>query len=306
MSRIDRPSVIVVGSVNMDLVVKVPTLPRPGQTVSDGAFTRTLGGKGANQAATAARLGARVRLIGLTGDDDFGREARADLEAFGVDSSSLGRSSRPTGVASIVVDDTGQNAIAVAPGANHDLTGSGVDALLRQLRAEEAVVLASLEVPDDAVAAAAEAASDRGWRLVLNPAPARPLPQSLIGRCEVLTPNETEAEALGSVEALLGQGAGAVVVTLGADGARIHRSGREPVHRGSIAVHVVDTTGAGDAFNGALAWSLASGHVLEDAVRWATAAGALACRGLGARASLPDRQELERAVAAGEGAGHDR
>jgi len=291
------PSVIVVGSVNMDLVVTVPALPRPGETVAGGSFTRALGGKGANQAAAAAKLGARVWLVGLTGDDDFGREARADLEARGVDISSLGYSSAPTGVASILVDGDGRNLIAVASSANHELTGVEVTERLSALSAESAVLLANLEIPDEAIAAAAEQASGRGWTLVLNPAPARPLPQGLLARCDVLTPNEAEADALGSVEALLRLGVGAIVVTLGADGARVHRSDGTTTHQPSITVDVVDTTGAGDAFNGALVWSLASGHDLEEAVRWATAAGALACRALGARASLPDREELERATA---------
>jgi ribokinase len=196
------------------------------------------------------------------------------------------------------VDGDGRNLIAVASGANHDLTGSEVTERLSDLSAENAVLLANLEIPDQAIAAAAEQASVRGWTFVLNPAPARSLPQDLLARCDVLTPNEAEADALGSVDALLRLGVGAVVVTLGADGARVHRADGRTVHQPSIAVDVIDTTGAGDAFNGALAWSLASGDDLEDAVRWATAAGALACRALGARASLPDRAELERAVAA--------
>ncbi len=294
----DRPSVIVVGSVNVDLVVTVPALPSPGETIVGGTFTKTMGGKGANQAAAAARLGARVWLIGLTGDDDFGREARQDLEDRGVDVSSLGRSPAPTGIASILVDRDGRNLIAVASGANHQLTGSQVAERLRALPPDGAVLLTNLEVPDEAIAAAAAAASERGWRLVLNPAPARPLPPDVLARCDVLTPNEAEAQALGSVGSLLRQGVGAVVVTHGADGARVHRPDGSVVHQPSVPIDVVDTTGAGDAFNGALAWSLASGHGLEEAVRRATAAGALACRALGARASLPDAEELERALEA--------
>jgi len=301
-----RPSVVVVGSVNMDLVVAVPALPGRGETVVGGTFARALGGKGANQAAAAAKLGARVWLVGLTGDDDFGREARDDLETRGVDVSALGSSSKPTGVASILVDDAGQNMIAVASGANHALSAGDVTERLRDLAAEDMVLLANLEIPDEAILAAAEHASRSGWRFVLNPAPARPLPQDLLARCDILTPNEAEADALGSVGALLGLGVGAVVVTLGAEGARVHRGDGSIEHQPSIAVDVVDTTGAGDAFNGVLAWSLASGHDLEDAVRWATAAGALACRALGARASLPDREELERAVGASRAQGGGR
>jgi ribokinase len=301
------PSVIVVGSVNMDLLVQVPNLPHQGETVSGGTFARALGGKGANQAAAAAKLGARVWLVGLTGRDEFGREARQDLANFGVDISTLGYSSKPTGVASILVDGAGQNMIAVASGANHDLTGPEVSDRLGELPVQDAVLLANLEVPDEAVVAAAESASRRGWRFVLDPAPARALPQSLLALCAILTPNEAEAEALGSVESLLGHGVGAVVLTLGAEGAQVHRSNGSAVHQRSMPVEVVDSTGAGDAFNGTLAWSLASGHGLDDAVRWATAAGALACRELGARASLPDREELERVVEAWRngGVGHD-
>ena len=296
-------SVVVVGSVNMDLVVRVPTLPGPGETVAGGTFGRALGGKGANQATAAARLGARVWLVGLTGDDEFGREARGDLEAHGVDVSTLGSSPNPTGVAAIMVDDSGENLIAVASGANHDLTGDHVAERLMDVPAGDAVLLANLEVPDDAIAAAATAAAERGWRFVLNPAPARPLPAGLLARCDVLTPNEHEADALGSVESILAHGARALVLTRGANGADVFIAGADPWHQGALPVEVVDTTGAGDAFNGALAWSLAAGRDLGEAVRLAVAAGALACRALGARAGLPDREELEGAIAAWESAG---
>ena len=201
-------------------------------------------------------------------------------------------------MAAILVDGSGENLIAVASGANHDLTGPNVSDRLSEVPAENAVLLANLEVPAEAILAAAESAVSRGWRFVLNPAPARPLPPRLLALCEVVTPNEAEGDVLGSVEAMLGQGVGAVVLTLGADGTQVHRSGESTVHQPPMPVEVVDTTGAGDAFNGALAWGLASGHSLDDAVRRATAAGALACRALGARASLPDLEELERAVAA--------
>jgi ribokinase len=289
-------SVIVVGSVNMDLVVRVPNLPGSGETVAGGTFARALGGKGANQAAAAAKLGARVWLVGLTGHDDFGREARVDLEDRGVDISTLGTAPSPTGVAAIMVDDSGENMIAVASGANHDLTGELVAERLMEVAADDAVLLANLEVPDGAVEAAATVAVQRGWTFVLNPAPARPLPDGLIARCDVLTPNEGESLVVGSVENLLALGAGAVVVTRGASGADVLRAGARTLHREALPVDVVDTTGAGDAFNGALAWSLSEGHDLDESVRLAVAAGGLACRALGARASLPDRRELEGAL----------
>lgn len=296
-------SVVVVGSVNVDLVVRVPTLPAPGETVSGGTFARTFGGKGANQAAAAARLGARVRLVGLTGDDDFGREAREDLRSRGVDVSALGTSSSPTGVAAIVVDRSGENAIAVASGANHDLAGERVEEQLARIPEPDVVLLANLEVPDDAIAAAAEVVDRRGWRFLLDPAPIRPIPPRVLARCAVLTPNEHEAGALGSTVGMFARGVDAVVLKRGAEGADVLRPGAEPWHQAALPVDVVDTTGAGDAFNGALAWSLGEGRDLLPAVRAATAAGALACRAVGARASLPDRMELEAALARWDAAG---
>jgi ribokinase len=293
-----QPPVIVVGSVNVDLVIQTSELPGRGETVTGGTFTSALGGKGANQAAAAAKLGARVWLVGLTGDDAFGRRAREDLEAHGVDISALGSSWSPTGVAGIFVDRGGENMIAVASGANHDLSAKEVFDRLAEIPAEDAVLLASLEVPDEAILAAAETADRRGWRFILDPAPARPLSSRLLALCDVVTPNRSEADALGSVKVMLEQGVGAVVLTLGADGAQVHRADGSTRDQTSMPVQVVDTTGAGDAFNGALAWRLAGGDDLDEAIPWATAAGALACRGVGARTSLPDRKELEEAVAA--------
>lgn len=295
-------SVVVVGSVNMDLVVRVDSLPGRGETVSGGMFTRTLGGKGANQAAAAAKLGARVRFVGLVGNDDFGREAREDLQTRGVDVSGLGTSSSPTGVAVIVVDRTGENAIAVASGANHDLTGEMVSEQLARIDEPDVVLLANLEVPDDAVAAASDVVAERGWRFLLDPAPVRPIPPDVLARCDALTPNEHEARALGSTDELLAAGVGAVVLTRGADGVDVAVSDTEVWHQAAFPVDVADTTGAGDAFNGALAWSLGDGWDLREAVRAAAVAGALACRAVGARASLSDRAELEAALSDRDGA----
>jgi ribokinase len=296
-SRNQEATVVVVGSVNLDLVVRVPSLPREGETVAGGEFQRAFGGKGANQAAAAARLGATVWLVGKTGDDSDGQLARDDLAAFGVlTDDTLGYSSSPTGVAAIVVDHEARNMIAVASGANHDLSGSDVVAALKTILTDDAVVLANLEIRDEAVTAAAEYATRRGWPFLLNPAPARELPQRLIESCQVLTPNREEARTLGSVESLLAAGAAAVLVTLGADGSELHRAGTPSRRFDSVPVEAVDTTGAGDAFNGALAWAIATHHDIEDAAQLATAAGALACRGLGARTTLPDYEELSRAA----------
>jgi ribokinase len=294
-------SVVVVGSVNADLVIRTPRLPVRGETVIGGTFHTACGGKGANQAAAAARLGARTWLVGLTGDDDFGRQAREDLRDAGVDLSELGTGSSQTGVALIVVDDRGENLIAVASGANAEVTGDMVASSLRRIEAQHAVVLANLEVSDDAVLAAVAEASVRGWRFVLNPAPARQLPAPLLAACDVISPNEREVEALGwpSVDALLEQGVGAVVVTRAAAGADLYLPGVPAHHQEAFPVAALDTTGAGDAFSAALTWAIAEGRSLKDAVCLAAGAGALATRQVGARASLPDRVELESFADAG-------
>lgn len=287
--------VVVVGSVNVDLVVRTDHLPEPGETVTGGSFRRVPGGKGGNAAAAAARLGARTRIVGLVGPDDLGREARRDLSAAGVNVDNLGTGRAPTGVASILVDAEGRNAIAVAPGANAELPADHVRDSLSATETDRAVVVANLEIPDQAVSAAAESAESRGWPFVLNPAPARPLPDGLAKRCAVVIANEIEARALG----LPGSAPGPVVVTRGVDGAELHRPG-EPVHRqAGFPVEVVDTTGAGDAFVAALAWSMLEGAPLERGVRLACAAGALACRALGARGGLADRAEVEALAGAG-------
>jgi ribokinase len=289
-------SVIVVGSVNVDFVVRADHLPAPGETVIGGTFHTACGGKGANQAAAAARLGARTWLVGLTGDDESGRRAREDLRGVGVDLSELRIASAHTGVALIVVDEGGENLIAVASGANAEVSGHMMMASLRHIASQRATVVANLEIPDEAVLAAGTEARARGWRFILNPAPARPLSASLLALCDVVAPNEHEVEALGwrSVEALLDQSLGAVVVTRGAAGADLYRPGVPPHHQEAFHVEVLDTTGSGDAFIAGLAWALAEGGGLENAVRVAAAAGALAARQVGARASLPDRAELER------------
>jgi ribokinase len=286
--------VVVVGSVNVDLIVRVPRLPLRGETVIGGTFSRAPGGKGANAAAAAARLGARTWFVGLVGRDDLGREAREDLEGAGVDVSGLAEVEEPTGVAAILVDNAAENAIAVASGANAAVTPEHVRAAVNGIDAERAVVMSNLEIPERAVSAAAQAAADRRWPFVLNPAPARRLPAEVVAACDVVAPNETEAASLGGVEELLAGGARAVVVTRGPAGADLHRTGRDVHHQDAFAIDAVDTTGAGDAFCAALAVALSEGRVLEDAVRNAAAAGALACRAVGARASLPTREEVHR------------
>jgi ribokinase len=292
--------VVVVGSINVDLVTRVPRLPEPGETVIGGTFHKTHGGKGANQAVAAARLGASTLIVGAVGGDEFGREARAVLAREGVDVSWLGTSDLPTGVAQILVGETGENLIAVASGANGDVSAERVTEALRAALAPGAVVLASLEVPVEAVEAAAAVARERGCRFILNPAPARDLPAELLSSCDLLTPNEIEARVLGlsQPEALWERGVSAVVVTRGSAGADLLRPGARVHHQAAFPVEVVDTTGAGDAFSATLAWALAGGRSLEEAVALAAAGGALATRAMGARAGFGAREEVE-ALAAG-------
>jgi ribokinase len=288
---------IVVGSVNVDLVLRTRRLPRPGETVIGGSFQRSPGGKGANAAAAAARLGARTWLVGLVGPDDLGRDARQDLEAAGVDVGAIGTGGNHTGVAAVLVDEDGENLIAVASGANAELSAPGVREAMSGIDTGRAVVIGNFEVPDAAVVAAAEISADRGWPFVLNPAPARQVPGELLARCSVVVANQVEAGPLGSVDAVLEAGPDAVVVTRGAGGAELHRRGRPPHHQPAFPVRVADTTGAGDAFVATVAWSLLEGRALEEGLRLAAAAGALACRRVGARAGFPDRVELERFAA---------
>jgi ribokinase len=291
-------AVIVVGSVNVDLVAVGGRMPRPGETVSMERFAEVQGGKGGNQASAAAALGAEVFFVGAVGSDHWGTAARADLGARGIHLDGLATVDGATGVAIILVDDGGENSIAIIPGANGAVTPASVEAALAAIDAEDAVVVACLEVPLESVEAAARVAVARGWRFVLNPAPARELPRALIAAATVITPNETEAESLGGVDALLASGAGAVVVTRGGDGTDLHVSGAEPVHLAPSHADVVDTTGAGDAFTAALAVGLANGRELADAVRWASAAGAIAAEGFGARGSLATAAQVDERLSA--------
>jgi ribokinase len=288
------PDVVVVGSVNADLVVRVARLPRPGETVSRGTFARHGGGKGANQAVAAARLGAATALVGAVGDDDLGAEALRELAAEGVDVDAVARLvGVPTGVALIVVDAQAENQIAVASGANAHVDGPSVERALARLR--PAVVLLSLEVSDAALVAGAAAARTA----ILNPAPVRPLPPGLLEAGPLLTPNAGEARGMTGEEdprraaLLLQERTGApVVVTLGAGGALLAEGG-DVAHVPAPAVGAVDTTGAGDCLNGALAAELARGARLPDAVAYAVRAAALSTLAHGARRGMPTRGEAD-------------
>lgn len=290
-----RPRIMVVGSTNTDLVVPVPKLPAPGETVlGSGALVVTPGGKGANQAVAAARLGADVVFLTRVGEDDYGTQARARFQAEGIDTAHvLVTPGSASGVALIAVAVVGgENSIVVAPGANAALSPEDVDLAETALARAQAVVL-SLEVPLPTVLRAAELAAHHGVPVILNPAPAATLPRALLEKVTYLTPNESEAQLLGGDSAaLLACGVGAVITTLGASGAHVVAAGYEE-RLPAYPVTAVDTVAAGDCFTAALAVALAEGHSLRQAVLFASAAAALKVTRKGAQAGLPSREEVE-------------
>ncbi len=303
-------SIAVVGSLNMDLVIRSPHIPRPGETVIGGEFHTLPGGKGANQAVAAARLGAQVSMVGRVGHDAFGGVLLENLDADGIDHTFVVQDGQAaTGVALIVVDDNGENSIVVSSGANMRLSPADVEAAEAVIAAADLLIL-QLEVPLESVVRSAELARAHGARVVLNPAPARPLPARLLSLVDVLVPNESEAallaglpvgtqiEAESAAEALLRSGVSTVILTLGERGALPARAGQMQVVP-AFEVKPVDTTAAGDAFVAGLAVALAEGQGLSEAVRWGNAAGGLATTQLGAQPSLPTRQALERLLAGG-------
>jgi len=271
-------SLTVVGSVNLDLVARCERLPRAGETVTDARFERVPGGKGANQAVAAARLGARVSLVGCVGADPFAGEALPGLREAGVDTGRLRTVDAPTGVALILVDAAGENQIVVAPGANAHVRPGDVPAA--------DAVLAQLEVSMDAVAAAAE----RARFFALNAAPARPVPGELVERADLVVANRFEADALPVTPRLL-------ALTLGAGGAALQEQGREVARAEPPPVRAVDGTAAGDAFTACLVVSLLEGLPRDDALRRACAAGALAASRFGAQPSLPTAAEVDAILA---------
>lgn len=290
-----RPGeVLVVGSINVDLVVRVAQLPAPGQTVGGGTFARHHGGKGANQAVAAARMGARVAMVGAVGDDEFGQGALADLLSEGVDISRIAMlRDESTGLALIAVDERGDNQIAVAPGANAALDEAAIEeALAGYAPAPGSVALLNFELSDGAVVAAARFAAAHGMRLVVNPAPARALPPDLVALAPIVLPNEGEAATLTGMSepraAALSLAAAThapVIVTMGAQGVLLVETGDavRVEHIPAEQVAVVDTTGAGDTFCGALVAALAAGSPLRDAAAGAVRTASESVTRMGAR-----------------------
>lgn len=303
--------ITVVGSLNMDFVVQVEALPRPGETVLGSAFRTIPGGKGANQACAAAKLGGRVRMLGRVGDDVFGAALRSSLAAAGVAVQDvLATAATPSGVALIFVQAGGQNQIVVASGANGRLTPADVTRALEATRG--GFLLLQLESPLETVEAAAATGRRQGMRVLLDPAPARPLADALLASVDCLTPNESEAmlllgrregtlalaEAHEAARALLRRGPRSVILKLGAQGALLE-DGTGGRHFPAPRVAAVDATAAGDTFNGALAAALAEGTSMVEAIGFANAAAALSVTRVGAQASIPGRDEVEAALGSG-------
>jgi len=296
---------VVVGSSNTDIIIRVPRIPRAGETVLGGKFFTAAGGKGANQAVGAARAGGKVALIARVGRDTFGDQAIAGLLRDRIDVSRVFRDKRTaSGVALIFVAQDGENSIAVAGGANAKLSPSDVKKAAGVIRSA-ALLVAQLETPLATVTAAVELAAKAGVPVILNPAPARPLPNSLLERISILTPNETEAELLTGIKVtdaaaaakacskLRSRGVGIVILTLGKRGALLADANGQRLVPG-FKVKTVDSTAAGDIFNGALSVAVAEGKAVLDAVRFANAAAALSVTRLGAQPSAPSRADIEK------------
>ena len=301
-----HPRIVVLGGINMDLVATVERFPVPGETVVGRNFTTYPGGKGANQAVAAARLGAQVSMVGRVGDDSFGHQLRHGLSVEGVDVASVGiETGSPSGIAAIQIDASAQNQIVQVWGANQTCGVQEVRTVQRVVE-DSSVLMLQLEAPVEVSLKAAEAARQHGCLVVLDPAPAPAagLPRELYGLCDCITPNETEAQVLvgfaiadadsvhRAAEELVSRGAKAAVIKMGERGA-YYLSESEQGHVPAFPVKAVDTVAVGDAFNSGLAVALAEGHGLAEAVRRGAAAGALAVTRTGAQDAMPGRGEVE-------------
>ena len=303
-TQTSRRQILVVGSSNTDMVIKAAHLPRPGETILGGTFFMNPGGKGANQAVAIARLGGPVTFICKTGSDIFGHQSQQLFEEEGINTSYVfSDSGNPSGVALITVDEKAENCIVVASGANANLLPSDLE------KAEEAIeradlVLMQLEVPMETVCFVADIAWQKGKKVILNPAPAHPLPADLLRHLYLITPNETEAEMITGVKitdessageaarALSGMGVQNVIITLGSKGALIYSNGKAEMVP-ALKVEAVDTTAAGDVFNGALTVALSEGRSLKEAARFACKASAISVTRVGAQSSAPYRNEVD-------------
>jgi ribokinase len=298
------PQIAVVGSSNTDMIIKAAKIPRPGETILGREFLMAAGGKGANQAVAASRAGARVSLVARVGDDVFGARAVSGFKKDAIDIKHVFRDKRAaSGIALIIVAGDGENSIAVAAGANRNLSTRDVAKAGAVISSADALLL-QLEIPLATIRMAAAIASAAGVRVILNPAPARKLDRELLTKVDVLTPNETEAEILTGIKIptgrdmaeaarnLIDRGVRAVIMTLGDRGVFLFDGEIRGIVPG-FKVNAVDTTAAGDVFNGALAVAISEGRPLPDAARFANAAAAISVTRLGAQPSAPFRKEIE-------------
>lgn len=302
-------SIVIFGSINMDLVARTPRLPEPGETLTGHMFHTFPGGKGANQAVACARLGVPTRMVGRVGGDVFGGVLRDGLRANGVDNAHIAIDPDvASGVAMIAVDDAAENNIIVIPGANGTV-GEADLARLETALGDASLLLMQLEIPMDAVVTAAGLASEKSVTVVLDPAPAKPLPPGLYSLVDVLTPNETEAanlvdfaihneeDAASAAQVLLERGVKCAIIKMGSQGAYAADSESGHFYR-AILVEAIDSVAAGDAFNSALAVALSEGKSFDKAMLWGLAGGALAVTKEGAQPSMPDREALMALLAA--------
>jgi ribokinase len=295
--------IVVIGSSNTDMVIKVPRLPKTGETILGGKFYTAAGGKGANQAVSAARAGGEVTFVARVGDDMFGERSITSFKEEGINTDHIVKDSDlPSGVAEMFMDENGHNLVAVASGANMNL--SVYDIInAKQAIMEADIILMQLEIPLKTLEYAAKLANDAGKRFILNPAPAQQLPIDLLKKISVLTPNEKEAELLTGIRVededsaedagriLLSKGVSKVIITLGSQGAMVLDSSGSELVTG-FKINPVDTTAAGDIFNGALAVAIAESKNIFEAVKFANAAAALSVAKIGAQSSAPNRDEI--------------
>ena len=298
-------NIVVVGSSNTDMIIKTKKIPKPGETVIGGKFFKAAGGKGANQAVAAARAGGHVTLIASVGKDVFGEEAIKGFRNDGINVEYIKRNDElASGIALIFIDGNGENSIAVASGANLNLEEA--DLVIAQDKITNAdVLLMQLEIPIETVEAAAKIACSAGVKVILNPAPAQPLRDELLKCISILTPNESEAELLTGVEVknendakkaakfLLAKGVELVIITLGASGALVATNEESKLICG-FKVNAVDTTAAGDVFNGALSVAFSESKCLDDAIKFAHAAAAISVTKIGAQPSAPRLTEINK------------
>lgn len=291
--------ILVIGSSNTDMTVKSEKMPAPGETVLGGEFIMGPGGKGANQAVAARRLGGDVCFICKVGRDIFGDNAVAGYDREGIDTSHVLRSDKASGVALILVDKNAENSISVAPGANNDLTPEDIDSVADVIKASDYLIL-QLEIPVESVLRAAQIAHEAGVYVILNPAPACPLPAELFSYLSLITPNAGEVELMtgvtgeldDKVAALRKMGVSDVIITLGSRGSYVAPADREAELVPALKVNAVDTTAAGDTFCGALCVALSEGKDLAEAARFATKASSLTVQKMGAQSSIPYRKDL--------------